>query len=290
MDRHIVPGITLADTELSNGSRTSFYDPAYRATMVARLQDAALIPSKYGKDNGENLFSIHNRIIGSAIRHHNGREVHYAGDDFLISFASVIEAVNCGAEIQKQFEVLNCPENDKKSVLAIGISCGDPVTVKNDLFGEAVQLARRLCYLSACKGEIMISSEITEQLGAARLRMLSGLNRIDHLGAAEEKFFNRFMDVVEKFWQRQDIKLEDICRQVGTSRSQLYRNITSLSGKSFVSFMKEYRLKKALKLIEKNHKSITQIAFETGFNNPSYFTKCFKENFGILPSELGKTF
>jgi len=277
-----------SDPELSNGSRTSFYDPAYRAIMVTRLHDAALIPSKYGKNNGEDLFSIYKRIIEGAIRCHNGREVHHAGDDFLISFASVCEALKCAVEIQNECDIHNS-RSPKKIYNTIGLSSGDPVTDKGDLFGEAVQMAKRLCYFSAGRAEILVSSEVMEKNGGHKLRMLSEGKRVRFLSSAEEDFLNSLMDVIEMIWDQPDFKLANVCRQIGLSRSQLYRNITSLTGKSFVDFTREFRLKQALKLIEKDRNNITRAAFSCGFNSPSYFSKCFKEQFGILPSEFIKT-
>jgi AraC-like DNA-binding protein len=128
-----------------------------------------------------------------------------------------------------------------------------------------------------------------EKNGGHRLRMLSEGKRVRFLSSAEEDFLNSLMDVIEMIWDQPDFKLANVCRQIGLSRSQLYRNITSLTGKSFVDFTREFRLKQALKLIEKDRNNITQTAFSCGFNSPSYFSKCFKERFGLLPSEFIKT-
>lgn len=267
---------------------TVFYDPAYRAILVTQLAEAALIPSKFGKREGRELFNAYGKIIENAFKTFQGREVHHSGDGYMASFASVSDAVNCASNIQNKFSSLNSHSKSKLHA-AIGISGGDPVTGKNALFGEAIELARRLCYLSADRGEILVSSEVTERFGTNRLRILAESTTVETLSTAEEHFLNRLMDVVEEVWQRPGYTLEDICKEVGISRSQLYRNITSLTGQSFVDFVKEFRLKRALDLIERDMDSITQIAYSTGFNNPSYFSKCFKERYGMLPSEFAKT-
>ena len=277
-----------SETELSKGSTSTFYDPAYRAIMVTHLKEAALIPSRYGREKGQELFSFHGNMIASAINRHNGREVRHTGDGFMVSFASVSESVNCAVEIQNEFKKHNSGSAEKMHV-AIGLSSGDPVTGKGDLFGEAIQLAKRLCYLSTERAEILVSSEVMEKFGSHRLQLLSETNPVAFLSAAEEQFLNSLMDVIEKVWDQPEFTLENMCRQIGLSRSQLYRNITSLTGQSFVDFIREFRLKRALKLIEKNRDNITQAAFGSGFNNPSYFSKCFKGQFGMLPSEFVKT-
>ncbi len=81
-----------------------------------------------------------------------------------------------------------------------------------------------------------------------------------------------------------ELKLDDFVKPVGCSKSQLYRNMISLTGKAPNTFIKEYRLKAALKLLRKNSGNVSEIAFQTGFSSPSYFTKCFKEMFGVLPA------
>jgi len=277
-----------SESGLSTGSDAIFYDTAYRAIMVAHLFEAALIPSKYGKIRGQELFSIHSNIIGAAINRHNGREVCQTGDGYMASFASVEESVNCAVEIQKEFEK-NDSKLDENLKVAIGVSSGDPVAGKDELFGEAIQLAKRLCYLSTGRKKILLSSEVMEKFGVNRLRILSQSIEVESLSPDEENFLNKLMNITEKTWDQPEFTLDNFCVRIGLSRSQLYRNITALTGQSFVDFIKDFRLKRALKLIEKDQDNITQAAFGSGLNNPSYFSKCFKERFGMLPSEFAKT-
>lgn len=276
-----------SENRVSTESDNIFYDPAYRAIMVTNLKEAALIPFKYGRKHGQELFSLYNRIIDQAINRHDGREVRHTGDGFMASFASVNKSVNCAIDIQNELEKHN-RRSGEEICIAIGLSSGDPVTDEADLFGEAVRLAKRLCYLSTGRAQILVSSEVMDRYGRNRLRKLGDENRVAFLNAAEEEFLNSLMDLIERIWDRPEFTLKNICKEIGLSRSQLYRNITSLSGQSFVDFIREYRLRQALKLIEKDRDNITQAAYGSGFNNPSYFTKCFKEQFGMLPSEFAK--
>jgi AraC-like DNA-binding protein len=67
------------------------------------------------------------------------------------------------------------------------------------------------------------------------------------------------------------------------SKSQLYRKTISLTGLSPNLFVKEFRLEKAKELMKKQRYTISQITFDSGFTSPSYFTKCFKKKYGLLP-------
>ncbi|WP_289053971.1 helix-turn-helix domain-containing protein [Carboxylicivirga marina] len=71
---------------------------------------------------------------------------------------------------------------------------------------------------------------------------------------------------------------------MGVSKSQLYRKLIALTALSPNDFVKEFRLNEAMSLLNKQEHSISDIAYETGFSSPSYFSKCFKKRYGILPS------
>jgi AraC-like DNA-binding protein len=77
-----------------------------------------------------------------------------------------------------------------------------------------------------------------------------------------------------------------ICKDIGISRPQLYRKITALTGRAPNDFLRDLRLEKSLALLKQRTRNISQIALEVGYSNPSYFSKCFAEKFGCLPSEV----
>jgi AraC-like DNA-binding protein len=79
--------------------------------------------------------------------------------------------------------------------------------------------------------------------------------------------------------------VDDFSKPMGCSKSQLYRKMILLTGKSPNAVIKEYRLTEALKLLNKNSGNISEIAFETGFSSPSYFSKCFQKRYGYPPSD-----
>jgi AraC-like DNA-binding protein len=96
------------------------------------------------------------------------------------------------------------------------------------------------------------------------------------------------MDYTEREWSNTDINVDGISKWLGYSKSQLYRKMVFLTGKSPNSFILEYRLSRALSRLSKTDDNISQIAFETGFNSPEYFSKCFRKKFGVLPSAYAK--
>lgn len=101
----------------------------------------------------------------------------------------------------------------------------------------------------------------------------------------DEKFLKDALDVVEKHIDDTEFSVEDFSREIFMNRVTLYRKIQSLTGKTPSEFIRSIRLKRAAQLLGKSGQSITEIAWEVGFNDPKKFTKQFKDEFGITPSQ-----
>jgi AraC-like DNA-binding protein len=101
----------------------------------------------------------------------------------------------------------------------------------------------------------------------------------------DEKFLKQALEIVEKNIDKPEFSVEDFSRDMFMNRVTLYRKILSITGKTPIEFVRSIRLKRAAQLLEKSGMSIAEIAYEVGFNNPKNFTKAFKEEFRILPSQ-----
>ena len=102
----------------------------------------------------------------------------------------------------------------------------------------------------------------------------------------EDKFMIKFREFIERNMSDSDLGVESIGAELGLSRVQLYRKVKALTGQSPVELLRTARLHKARRLLQESGKSISEVAYEVGFTAPSYFTKCFKDEFGISPSDL----
>lgn len=260
-------------------------DPAFRSIMVTELKDSTLIHSEAGMGKGRGLVRNCNRLMKQSFKRHGGRVVTSEYDRFVVSFASVPNAVECAVNIRGRLENLSGPTGSRPIRAGIGIAAGDPVTDSDHMFGDTLQFARRLCYIASGR-QIQVSSTVREQYKKDTLRFLSEVKSVKSLNFKEEQFLTRLMDVTERVWNREKFDVGRFCMQIGVSRSQLYRYITGITGLTPTEFIKEYRLKKAVELIETKQDNIARVAFETGFSNPSYFSKCFKKRYGLLPSEF----
>ena len=101
-------------------------------------------------------------------------------------------------------------------------------------------------------------------------------------------FITRFKEVVEARLDNSDVSVEDLAADMNLSRVQLYRKVKTLTGSSPVELLRTARLNRAYQLLLTTDKSISEVAYNVGFTAPSYFTKCFKEEYGMLPGDVGK--
>ena len=93
-------------------------------------------------------------------------------------------------------------------------------------------------------------------------------------------------EIIDQRMSDSDLSIEDIGSDIGLSRVQLYRKVKALTGISPVELLRKQRLLRAHTLLRTTDKTVSEVAYTVGFSAPSYFTKCFKEEFGILPGEL----
>ena len=91
---------------------------------------------------------------------------------------------------------------------------------------------------------------------------------------------------IEENFNSPSFSVEDLSHQFGMSRGTLYSKILELTGQSPVDFIRTIKLSKAALLLEKSQLTIAEIAYQTGFATPHYFTKSFKTKYNMLPSDV----
>ena len=106
--------------------------------------------------------------------------------------------------------------------------------------------------------------------------------------SADEQFLERLQKVLDEQVTNSEFSASVFCEAMGVSRMQLHRKLKALTGYSTSEFIRNQRLKLAKQLIEQDKISISEVGYTVGFNDPSYFSKCFKQDFGQSPSDYSK--
>ncbi|HEY2722564.1 MAG TPA: helix-turn-helix domain-containing protein, partial [Chitinophagaceae bacterium] len=264
------------EAKVSEDGLKVFNDPSFRVLLVTRIDDPVLLKKELGDDRANELLLIHNTIIRKNLSQYGGHEVEHGGNGFIISFATANKAVSCALSIQKEMQ----ETNGGKLGFRIGINAGEPVGDSDKLFGHTLSLAGSMCVI-ARNCQVAIASSVKELVAKDHFQ-----NKTDNLltlSPQDENLLELLFLKLEESWQNADFDIDDYCRVMAMSKSQLYRKTVSLTGLSPNILLKEFRLEKAKELMRKRRYNIAQITFESGFTSASYFTKCFKKKYGLLP-------
>ena len=147
-------------------------------------------------------------------------------------------------------------------------------------------------YISKPFNSQLLLSRIRNLIDSRRqLRQFFGDNQTlakENISDMDKDFVSRFKALVEEKMRDPELNVEDLGKDMGLSRVQLYRKLKSLTNYAPNELLRQARLKKAISLLASSEMTVAEIAYEVGFSSPSYFTKCYKEQFGESPTDFLK--
>jgi len=112
-----------------------------------------------------------------------------------------------------------------------------------------------------------------------------GLNHVE-LNKSDEEFLQKLDDIIQENISNPDFNIEDLSEHFFMSRASFYRKIKGILDLTPNEYLRVARLKKAAQLLKEGNQRITEICYLVGFNSPSYFAKCFQQQFGVLPKDF----
>jgi AraC-like DNA-binding protein len=251
-------------------------DDGYRCVLVASIR-ATPTAGNSADSHRLQIPLWAKETVTENINTSRGRAKKWEADDTLIGvFNEAEDAIRCAEKIQKELQ----SRNEGEVIFKIGITADQPVTRNGEFFSRAIQMSHRLC-TAANDNQILVSS-LASKLSTA----LKPSSHVRLLDIPDEDFIFGLLDLTDNKLAEENFNVASICKDMGISRPQLYRKMTSLTGRAPNDFLRDLRLEKSLALLKQRTKNISQIALEVGYSNPSYFAKCFAEKFGCMPSEV----
>ena len=112
------------------------------------------------------------------------------------------------------------------------------------------------------------------------------VSRIDYKSQIDREFMDRTMDIIKQRSSNSDFSINDLCMELGMSRSSVYNKIKTLTGKGPNEIIKVVRLNNARELLLSHGYNVGEVAFMVGFSDPKYFSTCFKKQFGVSPNKI----
>jgi AraC-like DNA-binding protein len=251
-------------------------DTSYRVIMNVQIADAVLMEHAHGKIVAQERISRFYNITKELVLKHNGREVRKEGNELIASFVSGEKAFEAACAIKDQWQVPNGLS------MRISIHAGEPVTQTDALFGDTVEMLKRMHFVQNDR-VIHMSTAVKELLSNINLAQIN--KDVFVYTPQEETFLTALFNTLNMHYHEEDFDVEKCGDTMAMSASQLYRKTSALLGISLNNLLKEYRLEKAKELMRKKDASVSEISFATGFASPSYFTKCFKSRYDLLPMQ-----
>ncbi|NIJ44534.1 signal transduction histidine kinase/ligand-binding sensor domain-containing protein/DNA-binding response OmpR family regulator [Wenyingzhuangia heitensis] len=103
--------------------------------------------------------------------------------------------------------------------------------------------------------------------------------------SADERFLKQVIEIIDKHMSNTEFSVEMLVNEIGQSRSNLYLKLKEITGLSSSEFIRSIRLKRAMQLFDSTDLPVKEVMYKTGFSTASYFSKCFKKQFGAKPSD-----
>ncbi len=222
-------------------------------------------------------------IVASLISQFDGRIITSPFHNQITAvFNSSLNTLRCAKRIQEELT----KRNHKNAVFRMAINNHQPLAETKGFFEGAVLLANWMCAIAGNK-QLVLSNGVKDVYELEADRLLFPFS-IKVLSKPEESFIKKIFNHLENGLDQGALNVNILCSQIGMSRTQMYRKIISLTGRSVNKLINEIRMRRAWILLGNKERNISEIAFEVGFSSPSYFSKQFRRSFGYPPSELHK--
>ncbi len=242
-------------------------DTGYRTVLLLNMADFTSRGDTYNDE------------IYQSIEKREGKVIVHPEDDIMVSFIHATNAILCAQDI---YNILTVSGDNIE--FNIAVASGRPVDEEGtDLFEQTKMKVRSFCslglvnniYLDSDTKILSEKEHITEKFKGELFNIIQN----DDAG-----FLFRLFEIMDNKSTDPEFKSNDLYPLLGQSKSQTYRKIKSLTGLAPNQFIQEQRLSKSLKKLKDSSTTISEIAFDTGFNSPTYFTRIFKKRFSITPT------
>ncbi|MEX2437425.1 MAG: nickel-binding protein [Candidatus Paceibacterota bacterium] len=214
------------------------------------------------------------------INQYNGVPVLQPGSELISSFVYASDAIKCTKAIKKSLGSMQ-----KKVEYNFAIVSGKPVDEQGDTFFEKTKIKARSLGMLGLSNKIYLDKE-AQRLSEKEVH--SQKEEPENFTIVRDEDMKLIIELSEILVDKlidSDFNSKDLITLLGISKSQVYRKIKLLTDMAPNQLLQEARLQKAL-LSLTSSQTIAEIAYESGFNSPSYFTRAFKKRFGILPTDF----
>lgn len=240
-----------------------------RVLIILATSDPVLLRYEIGEKSYNSYNKNFEETIEELLFKFQGEKIHQQENYCIASFLSVFNALSCALKIKNRLFPLIRSAKPRLMLMCENAS-------------EKPAPLPELQFHKKSNSEIVISSQVESLCGATAKKLKESEPNLYWLKSSEEKLLRLLLQVLNQNWQRPNFNCREFRRKISMSKAGLYRKCSALTGRSPNSLIREYRLLQALRLL-KSGQGITKTCYDTGFNSPSYFSHCFRQQFKIPP-------
>ncbi|MBT33894.1 MAG: adenylate/guanylate cyclase domain-containing protein [Thalassobius sp.] len=246
-----------------------------------------------------------NELINQFVKQYRGKIIQFRNDTFIATFEGPSKAVHCSIDLIDMIKSL-------QAQLAIGIHIKEGAVDEAHFISDATEDFVESILQQANPNQILITQSVRHLLSGAGLSFtqyksvyetVTGeslllftvtdnsragleLESYQYHLPQSDSFLEEVLHCINDNISNEFFGVDKLCKEIAISERQLQRKLKAITNKSPNQLISSVRLHRAKELIIGQQENIADIAFKTGFSNPSYFSKCFKKEFGLTPSAL----
>lgn len=247
------------------------HEEEYKVFLVWYTADPFLLRHRLGEKEFAVFYPNFLNFLINSICDFQGKEVLSQSNCRVISFYSVFNALKCALKIKREGG-----DGKEASFVKQFLLPGKKIE------GKKFEPFPGFWFYNVSKSKIIVASQLCEVYKLPSDEFRTKNSDFKFLTASEENFVEFLMKVLNQNYQNPGFTCKEFCAQVAMSKASLYRKCTAATGRSPIALIKEFRLFKSLRLL-KSGQSITRTGYDSGFNSPSYFSRCFRQQFSIQP-------
>lgn len=247
-------------------------DSGFRTILLISTSDFSGNYQHYINETRHLIEKFHGKIVR-----------HPHDDETMASFLLASDAIIAAMAVANLLQTV--PDNFEYRLALVS---GNPVDEKGtDLFEETKKRVRTLCWIGLSK--VVYLDAITEALSHKE----SNTPKLNHahvkiVNATDFSFCEKLTQVLNSELNSPGFKSDELGQLLRLSKAQTYRKIKSLTGMSPNTLIRELRLRRSLKALKNEQKTVAEIAYDLGFNSPTYFTRVFRNRYEVLPTSFAK--
>lgn len=250
-------------------------DSSFRILLTVLIEENYADYEGFSSEHLREIRQDRYELLQKIVSAHLGSEAVLEGDYFIASFLNVADALAAAQSVGVQLKGAKYLQR-----FSVSLHAGEAVAKSDKLFGETIALSKALCALQMPE-KLRLSAAARDLLTDDQVLKMGKQSYLQ--SQQDEEVLTALFETLESNYENAEFGIDELTKAMAMSNSAMYRRCIAITGYSPNDLLREFRLAKAANFIRQQKDSLTSVAYKTGFSSPSYFGKCFKKRYGLMP-------